>query len=196
METHAPTAIGPFRRIGWTHRWAAVAVAALTGLGAAAPADARPRLRPLPPAPHHDLEVVVDVDAASIEVRDVITLDGALGPLEIAAHLEIVGTEPAAAVEDGAPASAGSVGTRLLRPPAGAERLEVHYRGTYDAASVDPRRRLADDARRALGTIGADGVFLGGTSAWVPMMAGRRMTFSLEVAGLPAGWHLISQGEG
>ncbi|MEM8998219.1 MAG: hypothetical protein AAGF23_25780, partial [Acidobacteriota bacterium] len=101
MVTHAPTALRSLGRTGRTHFFAAVMAPVLVGLTAAAPADAGPRLRPLPPAPNHDLKVEIDVDAASIEVRDVITLDGALGPLEIAAHLEILGTDPAVTVEDG-----------------------------------------------------------------------------------------------
>ncbi|MEM1178200.1 MAG: M1 family peptidase [Acidobacteriota bacterium] len=171
-------------------------LATLFVIALAAPANAGPRLRKLPPPPHHAVSVQLDIAAASIEVEDVITLKGGVGQLELAAHLEILSSEPELSALDGAPGDEGTVATVLLQPPAGTERVAIRYRGAYGSKQVDPRGRLADDARRPLGTIETDGLFLSGGSHWLPMMEGRPVTFELEVSGLPDGWHVISSGEG
>lgn len=65
----------------------------------------------------------------------------------------------------------------------------------YGGRILHPPRSAREESARSFGetpgTIGREGVYLAGSTAWVPRLGSELVTFSLEV-GLPAGWEAVS----
>ncbi len=72
--------------------------------------------------------------------------------------------------------------------------VELHYAGTIhhtlDAQGEEYQRSFSETP----GIVDEQGVFLAGTSFWVPYFGDGLVVFDLEVDALPEGWAVISQG--
>ncbi len=167
--------------------------------------------------PHHQLSVRLHAADHRVEVGDVLTLDGvAPGPGGAYRFVLHAGLDPRVVtpgwslkrVEEPVDAAflginatsetAGEVpleGFLLLPPEPGARGpVEIRYAGVID----HPLRTSGEEYQRSFsetpGIIGPDGVFLAGSTAWVPTFGDLLVTFSLSVQGLTPPWDVVSQG--
>ncbi|MDQ7088224.1 MAG: M20/M25/M40 family metallo-hydrolase [Acidobacteriota bacterium] len=160
---------------------------------------------------HHDLQVRLDPPTHRIFVRDEMTLGAA--PFAAAAdgvtlvlheglelrcrsegwHLETLDQVPE-----------GFAGAEGAQVPLTAYRL-VRDAGTggpvtleWEGAIHHPLEQVGEEYQRSFaetpGLIGAEGVFLAGSSLWVPRLDDALLTFRLEARELPQGWDVVSQG--
>lgn len=78
-------------------------------------------------------------------------------------------------------------------PPEGGSAMELEIVGKIR----EERREIGAGSSRSFsstaGTIESEGIFLAGSSAWVPQPVNEMITFDLSVV-LPAGWGSVSQG--
>ncbi len=85
--------------------------------------------------------------------------------------------------------------TWVLHPKKGgaAKTLRVRLRGTIHHPLQTESEEYARSFSRTPGTISEEGVFLGGSSWWLPRFEDELVTFTLNVT-LPEGWDAVSQG--
>lgn len=157
------------------------------------------------------LSTVVFAEAPSIEIRatfdpDTHTID-AIVTIPFGTHQ--VGFELNSALEVLPPAP--DVGYSYLKGDAGHEgltkwqaefkkeggtapdRISVHYKGAiYDPPQEEGGLRHVAGGHTG-GTIGPEGIYLHGGSAWYPVIAEPMATYTIE-AELPKGWRLVGQG--
>lgn len=162
--------------------------------------------------PHHRLVVSFVPEAHRLEVRDMLTppagreirfvLHAGLEP-QIATpgwHMERVDNEVSTAFS-GINATTSTVPSAapleefiLRRDSDALDTLEIRYAGVIHhplaMAGEEYQRSFSETA----GIIDPQGVFLSGTSFWVPTFGDELVTFELVVEGLRAGWHSVSQG--
>ncbi len=170
------------------------------------------------PALHHDLTVQLEPEKHLLDVHDTMTPAGIVKPDESGAyhfvlhaglapealtkgwHLEAV-KGPVTASFFGINATTATVaedvplaGWKLLREDTAPESVEIRYHGTI----YHPLAQQGEEYQRSFsetpGLIGEEGVFLSGTSFWVPSFGDGMVTFSLQVEGLKAPWDSVSQG--
>ena len=79
--------------------------------------------------------------------------------------------------------------------PAGAATLSLSFEGAVHDPLSDPKEQYTRGFRETSGLVGPEGVYLAGSTFWVPVVDGGLTAFRLE-AEAPPGWHLISQGNG
>lgn len=177
------------------------AVLAVTTVGwrasAAAPEEA---------AAHHVLVVKIDPATHTLAVEDTITWPHAAAATPrtflLNARLRITKADPpveevplgsveAAFGADGA----GRTPLKRYRLAAAAPAVTLSYEGAMDFQLSDPREEYTRGFRETVGLIAAEGVYLAGASVWHPRFGRELVTFTLD-AGVPDGWHLISQGNG
>ncbi len=145
---------------------------------------------------------VVDTLAPPLEDgRAVFVLHAGLGPRVLTPGWSIrpVALEKARGFE-GINASTENAGPvpleafELRRSRDAAETVDLAYGGLID----HPLRTSGQEYQRAFsatpGIIGLDGVFLSGTSAWVPAFGDGLVTFELTVEDLTPPWDVVSQG--
>ncbi|UCG71889.1 MAG: M20/M25/M40 family metallo-hydrolase [Chromatiales bacterium] len=89
---------------------------------------------------------------------------------------------------------AGVTRYRVQVPP-DSTRLELTYAGRIDFALETQGEEYTRGFRETPGVIGEDGVYLAGSTLWYPYFNTDLVSFNLN-ARAPAGWHLISQGDG
>ncbi len=166
---------------------------------------------------HHELAVRLDPAAHRLEVTDWIILgediqadgDGAyrfvlhagLDPEVLTAgwKLEPVpGAVPAGFLGINATSeTAGDVplaGYRLI-PSAGAKQpVEISYRGVIDHPLDTSGEEYQRSFSETPGLIGPDGVFLAGSSYWVPTFGDNLVIFDLTVRSLTPPWDVVTQG--
>jgi hypothetical protein len=73
--------------------------------------------------------------------------------------------------------------------------LSVSYEGVIDFGLSDKKEEYTRGFRETAGILGAEGVYLAGSSCWYPSFNRELIEFELDVT-QPAGWHVISQGNG
>ncbi len=160
---------------------------------------------------HHDATVSFDLAARTLRAVDRITITAptsrdSLPPgFFLARSLTIDGVrhggKPLAIVD---PDTAfdlsewGGAPTRFVRvelPPAEqkAIELEVSYSGVIDDRPAAPEQEYARSFEDSNGLIDSLGVFLAGSSVWVPEVPGSLFSFRLAVE-LPPGYRSMSQG--
>ncbi len=83
---------------------------------------------------------------------------------------------------------------RVQLPP-GTTRLELAYAGRIDFGLETQGEEYTRGFSETPGIISQDGVYLGGSTLWYPYFNTDLVRFKLN-ARAPAGWHLISQGDG
>jgi len=73
--------------------------------------------------------------------------------------------------------------------------LVVSYEGFVRNELTAPKEEYQRGFRETPGTIGPDGVYLAGSTFWLPTFGEALVTFRMTAKG-PAGWQLVSQGDG
>lgn len=196
---------------------ALVAVASALVPSSSAPAAGAPATGASRDTPHHALNVTLDPEAHALAVTDVVTLppDPAARTVELLLYggLRVTRSEPKAVevpLGDVGPFFGNNaaverpsekVPLRRYRVSLGAGRTTVtlSYQGKLDTGLSDPKEQYARGFRETAGLIGPEGVYLAGSSFWVPVLDSRSgsglASFTMEARG-PAGWHLVSQGSG
>ncbi len=167
---------------------------------------------------HHDLKVTLDPDTHRIEVVDlfgpvtqfavdengayrfvlhaglapeVLTSGWDLEPVEGEITAEFFGINATTAtVEDTVPLE----GWRLIRGKDAGIEVELKYGGVIHHSLEQQGEEYQRSFSETPGFIGPEGVFLAGTSFWVPTFGDGLMTFDVEVGGLDGEWQVISQG--
>ena len=79
--------------------------------------------------------------------------------------------------------------------PAGAASISLSFEGVVNEPLSDPKEQYTRGFRETSGLVGPEGVYLAGSTFWVPVVDSGLLAFRLAVEA-PAGWHLISQGNG
>lgn len=72
--------------------------------------------------------------------------------------------------------------------------VEIRYGGVIDHSVEQQGEEYQRSFSETPGFIGQEGIFLAGTSFWVPTFGDSLLTFDLEVQGLAKGWQVVSQG--
>ncbi len=182
----------------------AVAVLAASGLVSAAPVDGRVK---------HVMAVALDPATHKLTVTDRMMLavrpaDGVVDFMMNAA-LRVTNSEPAVrevpvgadatffginGTGDAAGRQAGMKRYRATLAP-GLAALSVSYEGVIDFGLSDKKEEYTRGFRETAGILGAEGVYLAGSSRWYPSFNRELLEFELDVT-QPAGWHVISQGNG
>ena len=73
--------------------------------------------------------------------------------------------------------------------------VSLSYEGIVNDPLSDPREQYTRGFRETSGLLGPEGIYLAGSTFWVPIVDGGLLSFSLTVTA-PAGWQLVSQGNG
>ncbi len=79
--------------------------------------------------------------------------------------------------------------------PPGSTKLRISYQGTINFQLGDLKEQYTRGFRSTAGIIGDEGIFLAGSSLWVPFFSEELFNFNLTT-NVPDGWHIISQGNG
>ena len=74
-------------------------------------------------------------------------------------------------------------------------KLTVTYEGVVRNELTAPKEEYQRGFRETTGTIGPEGVYLAGNTFWLPSFGEALVTFRMA-AKAPAGWQLVSQGDG
>ena len=176
---------------------------------------------PAPPATtvvHHDLSVVLEIASHALEVTDTLEFSPTLAMDDQGGYRFLLHQGLAPRVESegwsiepiegpiegsffGINATTETVaenvpleGFRLRPPSPSARRAVLRYGGKIH----HPLSMMGEEYQRSFsetpGLIDEQGVFLSGTSFWVPSFGDGMMEFRLEVKGLTPPWDVVSQG--
>ena len=166
------------------------------------------------PVVHHDLAVTVDPASHHLKVRDRIRIPGALvtAPFTFSLNadlavqalpggLKLVPITPPGS-GSGANRDDHDPGSRLPLKVYGVEGAtpgqeltgELDYEGVIDYVVRQPGAEYARAFSQSPGLIESKGVYLAGSTHWVPQVGDALITYTLAVD-LPAGWKSVSQGE-
>ncbi len=173
---------------------------------AAAPAERDPTV-------NHRLEVTLDPAGHRLKVHDRIHIPGALvsAPLTISlnADLRVQAVSGLKLVPTGSHAQGADTdrhdGDHTPAVPVNVYRVEgatpgqeltgeIDYEGIIDYRVQDSGSEYARAFSESPGLIEERGVYLAGSSHWVPQVGDALVTYMLAVE-LPAGWKSVSQGE-
>ena len=164
------------------------------------------------PAPvvHHDLVVTLDPANHRLKVRDRIRIPGALvtAPLILSLNADLAvqtSSLTLTPVRSRVPGPDPGMDRDSSRVPVNVYRVEGTTPGqdvtgeiSYEGAINVPVRQSGGEYARAFsqspGLIEARGVYLAGSTQWVPQLGDALMIYTLSVE-LPAGWKSVSQGE-
>lgn len=150
----------------------------------------------------HELDVLLVPDSNRLEVVDRITLPATLvedeRPVSFTLHkgMSPVTDTPGARLESKGRV-AGYVpleGFNLYLPP-GTKQVTLRYAGRIHHQLETSVQDVGKPRIGTPGIIGADGVFIDGTSGWYPYLPDTMLEFRMTVT-LPAGWLAVSQGRG
>ncbi len=169
-------------------------------------------------AVHHELAVEIVPSEHSVTVTDSLRVSGAVTPDEEGGYrfvlhgglapevttggwrLERV-ADPVAAGFFGLNATAETVaadvpleGWRLVAEEGASEPVVLRYGGAIHHELATSGEEYQRSFSETPGIIDERGVFLAGTSFWVPTFGDRLITFQLEVTGLQPPWDVVSQG--
>jgi aminopeptidase N len=164
------------------------------------------------PVVHHDLAVTLDPASHRLKVRDRIRIPGALvtAPFTLSLNADlnvqavsgglkllptgsrVQGTDRG----DHDPASLVPVNIYRVEGAVGGQELtgEVDYEGVVNYKVQESGGEYARSFSESPGLIEERGVYLAGSTHWVPRVADALVTYALTVE-LPAGWKSVSQGE-
>ena len=193
--------------LGVTHAFLVAAVCAFVDPGALAQPSQSSVL-------HHDLVVTLDPGNHRLKVRDRIHIPGALVTAPVALSLNADLTVQSVAVGG---LRLATVRSRLgaetgIGPPDDDARVpviiydvegavpgqdltgELTYEGVINFPIKESGGEYARSFNQSPGLIEARGVYLAGSSRWVPQLGDALITYTLMVE-LPAGWKSVSQGE-
>jgi aminopeptidase N len=168
------------------------------------------------PVVHHDLAVMLDPATHRLKVRDRIRIPGALvtAPFtfSLSADLNVQAlpgglklvpiTSPARGSDSSANRDDHDPGSRIPLKVYGVEGAtpgqeltgELDYEGVIDYTVRQSGAEYARSFSQSPGLIESKGVYLAGSTHWVPQVGDALITYTLAVD-LPAGWKSVSQGE-
>ena len=170
------------------------------------------------PVIHHDLVVTLDPANHRLKVRDRIHIPGAFvtGPFTISLNADlnvqavsdglklvpvrsrVQGPDSGMYRDDYDFAAGASVLVNVYRVEGampGRELIgELHYEGVVNYAVRQSGGEYARAFSQSPGLIESRGVYLAGSTHWVPRIGDSLMTYTLAVEA-PAGWKSVSQGE-
>ena len=89
----------------------------------------------------------------------------------------------------------GHIARYQVQLPSDNTTLHMTYQGSINFALGDEKEQYTRGFRSTAGIIGAEGIYLAGSSLWYPYFGNDLVNFTLST-NVPAGWHLISQGNG
>ncbi len=89
----------------------------------------------------------------------------------------------------------GHVARYRVTVPAENAQLKIRYQGVINFALGGQKEQYTRGFQSTAGIVGEEGIFLAGSSLWYPYFSNELVAFRLE-SNVPAGWHLISQGNG
>ncbi len=163
---------------------------------------------------HHDLDVRLDPASHRVAVRDLLAVEGAV-PLDAEGGYRFVlhaALEPRVRsrgwrlerAEDGvgAPASTAAAGQaeavpvrawRLVPGPRAGDLVRLTWGGEIHHPVVTSETDYARGFAETPGLVSEEGVFLTGSTRWVPTFGDALVSYDLAVR-LPAGWDVVSQG--
>ena len=180
---------------------------AVTGLGHPVLAQTAPS-----PVVHHDLSVTIEPATHRLQVRDRIRVPGALVTpqftISLNADLNVrVNSGSLSLVRSRATGADTGMDRENsgMRVPVNVYQVdgvvpgqewtgEFSYDGVINYVPRDAGGEYARSFRQSPGLIESRGVYLGGSTHWVPQIGDALMTYTLAVQ-LPAGWKSVSQGE-
>src|SRR5712671_4218838 len=180
---------------------------AVTGLGHPVLAQTAPS-----PVVHHDLSVTIEPATHRLQVRDRIRVPGALVTpqftISLNADLNVrVNSGSLSLVRSRATGADTGMDRENsgMRVPVNVYQVdgvvpgqewtgEFSYDGVINYVPRDSGGEYARSFRQSPGLIESRGVYLGGSTHWVPQIGDALMTYTLAVQ-LPAGWKSVSQGE-
>ncbi|MHB8796836.1 MAG: M20/M25/M40 family metallo-hydrolase [Thermoanaerobaculia bacterium] len=168
--------------------------------------------QPAPPAPiaavHHDLDVSVVPATGHLRVTTTVTLPPGTKPeLLLNAALKVTASSPAlkevplgdvaAFFGNNAAATEPSrrVALKRYRASGAPATLTLTYEGVVRNELTAPKEEYQRGFRETPGTIGPEGIYLAGSSFWVPVFGEALASFRMT-ARVPEGWQLVSQGDG
>lgn len=181
------------------------AFAATATLTSSAPPPAAPA--PTAGRVRHALRVVLDPQTHRISVDDEIRIPpGANLDFLLNARLQLTASEPSVRevpigdraaffginASDQAAAGVTLKRYRALGSPA---VVRLSYAGAVDFGLADQKEEYTRGFRETAGLLNEQGVYLAGSGFWYPYLGPDLIEFTLEVAP-PAGWQVISQGDG
>jgi aminopeptidase N len=158
---------------------------------------------------HHDLVVTLDPPNHRLKVRDRIRIPGAAvtatislnadlsvqaagGPRLVPVRSRVQGTDT------GMDRDASGVPVNVYRvegaTPGQELTLDLQYEGAINFSVRQSGGEYARSFSQSPGLIEARGVYLAGSTYWVPRVDDALVTYTLAVE-LPAGWRSVSQGE-
>ena len=165
------------------------------------------------PLIHHDLVVTLDPPSHRLKVRDRIHVPGALvtAPITISLNADLhvqaasdgLRLAPmtshvpgSGAGADRGPASRIPVNVYRVEGAVPGQELsgELDYEGVINYTVQDSGGEYARAFSESPGLIESRGVYLAGSTRWVPWVGDSLMTYTLTVE-LPSGWKSVSQGE-
>src|SRR6266702_233176 len=180
-------------------------------VGPAASAEPSPS-----PVIHHDLVVTLDPANHRLKVRDRIRIPGALvtAPFTISLNADldvqavsgglklipmrsrVQGSGSGMDRDDHDPASRVPVNVYRVEGAMPGQELtgELDYEGVINYTVQQSGGEYARAFAQSPGLIESRGVYLAGSTSWVPRVGDALMTYTLGVE-LPAGWKSVSQGE-
>src|SRR5258708_637164 len=185
-------------------------LAALCGVAGPAPSNAQT------PVVHHDLAVTLDPTNHHLTVRDRIRVPGELGAAPCAISLNadlnvqaafgglklfpvrprVPGSQSSVDRDDHDPASRVPVNVYGVEGAIPGQELsgELNYEGVINYTARQSGGEYARAFNESPGLIEERGVYLAGSTSWVPRVGDALITYTLAVD-LPAGWKSVSQGE-
>jgi len=164
------------------------------------------------PAPvvHHDIVAMIDPANHRLKVRDRIRIPGAVAAADISLNADLrVQVAPGGArlvttrsrvpgADTGMDRDAPGVPVNVYRlegaSPGQDLTLELQYEGVINFSVRQSGGEYARSFSQSPGLIEARGVYLAGSTYWVPRVGDALVTYTLAVE-VPAGWKSVSQGE-
>nr|MBP7675140.1 signal protein PDZ [Thermoanaerobaculia bacterium] len=168
--------------------------------------------QPAPPAPiaavHHDLDVSFVPATGLLRVTAKVALPAGTKPeLLLNAALRVTKSSPAlrevplgdvaAFFGNNAAATEPSrrVALKRYRASGAPAKLTLTYEGVVRNELTAPKEEYQRGFRETPGTIGPEGIYLAGSTFWVPAFGEALASFRMT-AKVPEGWQLVSQGDG
>ena len=168
------------------------------------------------PVIHHDLVVTLDPANHRLKVRDRIRIPGALvtapfgmslnADLDVQAvsgglklvpiRSRVPGSDSGMDRDDHDPAARVPVNVYRVEGAMPGQELtgELNYEGVINYTVKESGGEYARSFSQSPGLIESRGVYLAGSTHWVPQVGDALMTYTLAVE-MPAGWKSVSQGE-
>lgn len=155
----------------------------------------------------HALRVTLEPTSHRLTVDDEVTFPAGV-PAEflLNANLRLVKSEPAVSEVplgetekffgiNASEAGGGPLKLKRYRAAGAPSSIKVSYEGVVDFGLGDQKEEYTRGFRETSGLLNDQGVYLAGSGFWYPYAGRDLIEFKMEVI-QPAGWHVISQGNG